>query len=149
MLQAWTITPPSIDSIDDLDSISDRVQDTSLVWVDLLDPTPGELELLAREFVLHPLWIKDAEEPGQRPHAAAREDAVGGLDVEPQDLGGGHAEAEAHRNDRARRRAGDQVEVVADRTVQLFLERREERGRKDPLDAAAVDRQKASHRAHP
>jgi magnesium transporter len=67
VLQAWTITSPSIDSIDDLAAISDRVQDTSLVWVDLLDPTPGELELLAREFVLHPLWIKDAEEPGQRP----------------------------------------------------------------------------------
>ena len=37
------------------------------MWVDLVDPTEEELELLAGEFGLHPLWIKDVEERNRRP----------------------------------------------------------------------------------
>jgi magnesium transporter len=67
VLQAWDITPQSIADIEDPESISECLRQPSLVWVDLLEPTSSELALLAREFELHPLWVKDVEEPGQRP----------------------------------------------------------------------------------
>jgi len=38
-----------------------------LIWLDLTDPQPEELELIAREFSLHPLAIEDAGKGNQRP----------------------------------------------------------------------------------
>jgi magnesium transporter len=38
-----------------------------LVWLDLTDPSEDELQLIAREFSLHPLAIEDAGKGNQRP----------------------------------------------------------------------------------
>lgn len=47
--------------------ISDELEAPgSLLWVDILDPTPDDLSLLAEEFTLHPLALEDAERGGQR-----------------------------------------------------------------------------------
>jgi magnesium transporter len=52
----------------DLDSISDHLEDAaSRVWMDIEDPTPEDLDIVAREFLLHPLTMEDAKERGQRP----------------------------------------------------------------------------------
>jgi len=37
-----------------------------LVWVDLADPAPAELRMVAEEFSLHPLALEGALEPGER-----------------------------------------------------------------------------------
>jgi magnesium transporter len=67
VLQAWEITADDIDVLGDPDAISECLLRDSLVWVDLVDPTNDELTTLSDEFELHPLWLKDIEEPGQRP----------------------------------------------------------------------------------
>jgi magnesium transporter len=67
VLQAWDITPESIDQISRVAEISDRLARASLVWVDLVEPDAHEIALLADEFELHPLWLQDAEDPRQRP----------------------------------------------------------------------------------
>lgn len=67
MLQAWEITSSSIDELDDATSISECLHRSSLVWVDLEDPTDGELDIVANEFGLHPLWIKDVKGRNRRP----------------------------------------------------------------------------------
>jgi magnesium transporter len=67
MFRGWKISEDSITDIVDPASISDCLAQKSLVWVDLIDPTSTELELLREEFGLHPLSIKDVEEAGQRP----------------------------------------------------------------------------------
>ena len=36
-------------------------------WIDVVDPTPNEIEHLQREFSLHPLAVEDITETGQRP----------------------------------------------------------------------------------
>ena len=36
-------------------------------WVGLCDPTPAELDLVRRQFALHPLAVEDAATPGQTP----------------------------------------------------------------------------------
>jgi magnesium transporter len=67
VLKAWEITSESIEDIDDPQAISGCLGRASLVWVDLIDPGDDELALVAEEFSLHPLWIKDVEENGRRP----------------------------------------------------------------------------------
>ncbi len=67
MFRAWEITSDSLDEIRDPAAISECVARDSLVWVDLVEPNGKELELLASEFVLHPLWIKDVQERSRRP----------------------------------------------------------------------------------
>jgi magnesium transporter len=67
MLRAWEVTADKIEDLADPDAISDCLLRDSLVWVDLTDPTIDELTTLSDEFELHPLWIKDIEDPGQRP----------------------------------------------------------------------------------
>ncbi len=50
------------------EAISDRVADGAcLIWVDIADPTPGELHLVAEEFSLHPLALEGALQSGERP----------------------------------------------------------------------------------
>lgn len=39
----------------------------TIVWLDVAEPSPGDLDLLAQEFRLHPLAIEDATKPHQRP----------------------------------------------------------------------------------
>jgi magnesium transporter len=54
--------------VDDPDRISDLVAiDGTVVWADVCDPAEGELELVEREFDLHPLAMEDARKHGQRP----------------------------------------------------------------------------------
>jgi magnesium transporter len=48
-------------------SISEHYRDEGLVWVDVLDGTEDELNLLAHEFSLHPMAMEDARLHGQRP----------------------------------------------------------------------------------
>jgi magnesium transporter len=58
--------------IHDLDRISDAIgEHGNLVWLDLVAPTPEQLELLRREFDLHPLAIEDAETAHERPKIEA------------------------------------------------------------------------------
>ncbi|MDQ4005571.1 MAG: magnesium/cobalt transporter CorA [Actinomycetota bacterium] len=47
-------------------------QDT-LVWLDLEEPSPTELEMLQEEFAIHPLAIEDARHRNQRPKVEAYE----------------------------------------------------------------------------
>jgi magnesium transporter len=51
--------------LDDLDSLIRDPQGT--VWIDLVDPSPADFELLAREFAFHPLALEDAQSRHQRP----------------------------------------------------------------------------------
>jgi len=67
VLRAWEITAASVDELDDATAISECMARRSLVWVDLVDPSDDELQLLAEEFELHPLWVKDVREDGRRP----------------------------------------------------------------------------------
>lgn len=51
-----------------LETVSDHLADeTTIVWVDLLDPDLDELKALASELGLHELAVEDALEPHQRP----------------------------------------------------------------------------------
>jgi magnesium transporter len=67
VLQTWEITSSSIDELDEATSISECLLRSSLVWVDLVDPTDGELDVVASEFGLHPLWVRDVRERNRRP----------------------------------------------------------------------------------
>jgi magnesium transporter len=67
VLQAWEIDTEGLTEISDPAMISDCLERTSLVWVDVVDPTAAELDLLTAEFRLHPLWINDVSDAGQRP----------------------------------------------------------------------------------
>ncbi len=50
------------------DEISEVIADpTSLLWVDVVDPTREELALLREEFGFHPLALEDVAKEGQRP----------------------------------------------------------------------------------
>ncbi len=57
--------------IGDLDAIGGAIAGSSLIWLDLVDPSPEELALLQREFHLHPLAIEDAATPHERPKIQA------------------------------------------------------------------------------
>ncbi|HEV2108238.1 MAG TPA: magnesium/cobalt transporter CorA [Thermomicrobiales bacterium] len=51
-----------------LERISDVLDDAkSLLWVDVVDPTPDDLRLLGEEFRFHPLAMEDATKRHQRP----------------------------------------------------------------------------------
>jgi magnesium transporter len=67
MFRGWEITTDSVSEIADPSTISDCLERKSLVWVDLMEPSTQELDLVQHEFGLHPLSIKDIEEAGQRP----------------------------------------------------------------------------------
>jgi magnesium transporter len=67
VFRAWEVTADSIDDIEEPATISDCLARDSLVWVDLVEPSEKELELLAGEFDLHPLWIRDVKERNRRP----------------------------------------------------------------------------------
>jgi magnesium transporter len=58
--------------ITDLDDISERLKSSdNLIWLDLVSPSSGELEVLRREFDLHPLAIEDAQTAHERPKIEA------------------------------------------------------------------------------
>jgi magnesium transporter len=48
----------------------------SLLWIDLVDPTPDDFALLAREFNFHPLALEDAQMRGQRPKLDQYDDFI-------------------------------------------------------------------------
>ena len=48
-------------------AINEILNHTNARWIDVVDPTPGEIEHLTREFHLHPLAVEDVTETGQRP----------------------------------------------------------------------------------
>jgi magnesium transporter len=51
-----------------LDQIENLISDPkSLVWLDLLDPTPDDFARIAQEFNFHPLAMEDAKKRHQRP----------------------------------------------------------------------------------
>jgi magnesium transporter len=51
-----------------LEHISDVLgQDDTLLWLDVTDPTPDELQVLNEEFAFHPLAMEDATKRHQRP----------------------------------------------------------------------------------
>lgn len=52
------------EQLDEIDQL--RSQPGHLVWVDIVSPTADDLELLAREFDLHPLALEDLEKRKQR-----------------------------------------------------------------------------------
>ncbi len=55
--------------------ISDLLQeDEALVWLDIEDPSDGELRMLQEEFSLHPLAVEDALHRGQRAKVEVYED---------------------------------------------------------------------------
>ncbi len=55
-------------TLDDLDAISDVIAARSgFVWLDIAEPTPHNLELLQREFEIHPIAIEDASLWHERP----------------------------------------------------------------------------------
>jgi magnesium transporter len=55
-------------ALTDLDEISGVLEErNALVWFDVVDPGPNDLDVLAREFGLHPLAIEDAVKAHQRP----------------------------------------------------------------------------------
>jgi magnesium transporter len=54
--------------ITNLDDISESLKESqNLVWLDLVEPSSEELEVLRREFDLHPLAIEDAQTAHERP----------------------------------------------------------------------------------
>jgi magnesium transporter len=61
-------TPGQVTEVADPTVVSELRQDASgLVWVDGVDVTAAELDLLADEFALHRLTVEDARKHGQRP----------------------------------------------------------------------------------
>jgi magnesium transporter len=55
-------------TLDDLDAISEVIaQRSGFVWLDIARPTPHDLELLQREFDIHPIAIEDASLWHERP----------------------------------------------------------------------------------
>ncbi len=71
------------------------------------------------------------------------------LDIELEDVAGRKPKPEADGDDAAGRRAGDEVEVAADRMFEMLFETRQEGGRKHAADAAAVERQDAEELLSP
>jgi magnesium transporter len=67
VLRAWEIDEQGIEAIAEPTTISTCLGRSSLVWVDLTDPSDDELATLSDEFGLHPLWINDVRDAGQRP----------------------------------------------------------------------------------
>src|SRR6266508_4894887 len=60
--------------LEDPSQISDCLEaGNQLIWLDLTEPTPEELALIAEEFSLHPLAIEDAGKGNQRPKIEAYE----------------------------------------------------------------------------
>jgi magnesium transporter len=58
-----------------LSEISDVLKEEGcLVWLDLVDPGPNDLELLQEEFHLHPLAVEDAVHAHERPKIEAYDD---------------------------------------------------------------------------
>jgi magnesium transporter len=58
--------------IDNLDEISDALgEPNTVIWIDVVDPTPEQLEVLRREFDLHPLALEDVQTPHERPKIEA------------------------------------------------------------------------------
>ena len=52
-------------TVDTLDQLIDKPH--SLVWIDLLDPTPADFAKIAEQFHFHPLALEDAQKRHQRP----------------------------------------------------------------------------------
>lgn len=54
--------------VEHIDEVSDLIQEHgTLVWLDVVDPTPDDLAVVQREFSLSPLAIEDAVTPHERP----------------------------------------------------------------------------------
>lgn len=53
------------DRLDEIDTLVAR--EGALVWASARDPSPADLEILAREFELHPLAVEDLRKRAQRP----------------------------------------------------------------------------------
>jgi magnesium transporter len=63
--------------ITDLDDISEALKEKeNLVWLDLVSPSADDLEVLRREFDLHPLAIEDAQTAHERPKIETYADYV-------------------------------------------------------------------------
>ena len=57
--------------------ISDHLEDEStLIWLDLLEPSPADLAVISEEFGLHPLSVEDALHERQRPKVDRYEDHI-------------------------------------------------------------------------
>jgi magnesium transporter len=68
MLTMQTLSSSGIATIKSEDSLSVHLSEAGcMVWVDVLDPTEAELNVIASEFGLHHLFIEDATKRGQRP----------------------------------------------------------------------------------
>jgi magnesium transporter len=72
-------------------SVSDILagEETARIWLDIMDPTDADLELVQEEFGLHPLSIEDAKNKGQRPKVETFQDyffvVMHGLSLGPDD----------------------------------------------------------------
>lgn len=53
----------------DPDRIREHLRDGTFFWLDLADPDADELEMLSRDFGVHPLVLEDMSNFGQRPKA--------------------------------------------------------------------------------
>lgn len=85
-------------TVEDLSTISDLiVQPDTIVWLDALDPSSEEVEVLAEEFGFHPLAIDDYHTPHERPKvdeypgyyfivAHAIEYSASDVGIQPQEL---------------------------------------------------------------
>src|SRR6185437_9821551 len=110
---------------------------------------PAVAERLADDLAHRLEAVLGAQQPAQMAGDARRfEDAGAELLVELQELAGGEAKAQPDGDDAARRRSGDEVEIVIDRLAQPVLDLGQEGGGKDALDAAAIDGQDAPQ-SHP
>ena len=68
MLRAYSFHPTGAKKVDDPDEISELLEDdTTVVWVDAVNPTHDELAKLEIEFELHPLALEDVRNRDQRP----------------------------------------------------------------------------------
>jgi magnesium transporter len=68
VLTTYSFSDSGPQTVDDPEQISDLVAcEGTVVWTDVLHPTPEDLARIEREFAIHPLAMEDVSKHGQRP----------------------------------------------------------------------------------
>lgn len=68
MLSVYAFDASGSRVVDDPEMISELLQKPdTVVWADVLQPSPDDMALIEVEFALHPLAVEDARKHGQRP----------------------------------------------------------------------------------
>ena len=67
MLCVYVFDPAGSRMVEDPGEISDLIErPDTVVWADVLHPSPEELVLIEQEFAMHPLAVEDASKHGKR-----------------------------------------------------------------------------------